>query len=121
MKLFIMLMGILWISLGIWGLVATKKMLLAVTNFVKNTKRQKLGLIQLIIGALLLISASSAKQSWFILVLGIVACLKGITTLLMSEQKLKATMDWWLAAPEIIHKWWAAAALVLGIVVFYII
>lgn len=121
MKWFIILLGLVWITIGIAGLVATKKMTLALANFVKNTKRQKLGLISLILGALLLISASSAQEAWFVLVLGIVACLKGAITILISDQKLKATLDWWLAAPDIVYKWWAVGILVLGILMFYII
>lgn len=121
MKWFLMLMGLFWISIGITGLVATKKMTLALTNFIKNTKRRQLGLISLILGSLLLISASSAREAWFVLALGIVACLKGAITILISDQKLKATMDWWLAAPEIVYKWWAVAILVLGVLMFYII
>lgn len=121
MKWFIVLMGLVWITIGIAGLTATKKMTLALTNFIKNTKRQNLGLISLILGALLLISASSAQEAWFVLVLGIVACLKGAITILISDQKLKATIDWWLAAPEIVYKWWAVAVLVLGVMMFYII
>lgn len=118
---FIRLIGLLWLIIGIFGLVATKRLTLALANLIKNTRRQTLGLIQLIIGVLLLLSASAARENWFVLVLGILASLKGATTVLVSEQKLKAVMDWWLAAPEIVHKSWAAFALILGVVMFYII
>ena len=121
MKWFIVLAGIFWISIGLFGLVSTKKATLALSNLVKNTKRQPLGLLSLIFGVLLLISASSARESWFVLALGIMACLKGASLVLMPEKKLRAVMDWWLAAPEIVHRWWAAFVLILGVVMFYII
>lgn len=121
MKWFIALAGILWITVGIFGLVASKKTTQALCNWAKNIRRQSLGLLSLIFGVLLLISASSARESWFILMLGILACLKGVVIVLMSEQKLKAVIDWWLAAPELVHKGWATFSLVLGVVIFYII
>jgi len=121
MQWFIVLTGVFWISVGIFGLVATKKATLALNNLVKNTRGQSLGLLRLIFGVLLLISAFSARESWFVLALGIMACLKGVSLVLMPGKNLKVIMDWWLAAPEIVHKWWAAFVLVLGVVMFYII
>ena len=118
---FIRLIGLFWVIIGIFGLVATKRLTLTLANLIKNTRRQTLGLISLIAGVLLLISASAATEEWFVLVLGILASLKGATIVLISEHKLKAVMDWWLAAPEIVYKGWAAFVLVLGVVMFYII
>lgn len=118
---FIALVGMFWITVGIFALVATKRTTLALNNLIKNTRRQTLGLIGLIVGVLLLISASSTTEAWFVRALGILACLKGATTVLMSGQRMKAVMDWWLAAPEIVHKGWGAFMLVLGVVMFYII
>ncbi|MFC1631466.1 hypothetical protein ACFL2I_02825 [Candidatus Omnitrophota bacterium] len=118
---FVALLGIFWITIGILGLVAHKKLNLAMTNFVKNTKRQQLGLISLIFGVVLLVSAGSVRETWFVLALGIIACLKGATTIMISDQKLKAIIDWWLAAPEIVQKWWAVLVLVLGVAMFYVI
>lgn len=121
MKWFVGLVGIFWIILGLFALVATRKTTLALCNWVKNTKRQSLGLLSLIFGVLLLISASSVREVWFVLALGIIACLKGAMTILMPEKKLQAIIDWWLAAPEIVYKGWAILLLVLGVVMFYVI
>lgn len=121
MTVFIRVLGLLYICLGIFGLIATKKFTLTLSNFIKNTRRQTLGLVSLIIGVLLLLAASSARESWFVLALGIIACLKGATTVLMSEHKIKAIIDWWLAAPDIVYKAWATFALILGVALFYVI
>ena len=121
MAWFIGLIGILYIILGLFALVATKKTTLALCNWVKNTRRQSLGLLTLIVGVLLLISAASTKAAWFVLALGIIASLKGATIILMPEKKLQAVIDWWLAAPEVVYKGWAVFLLVLGVALFYII
>jgi multisubunit Na+/H+ antiporter MnhG subunit len=121
MKWFIILIGIIWIILGLFGLVATKRIATVFSNLVKNTRRKTLGLLGLIFGVLLLLSASSAREYWFVFALGVISCLKGLTIVLISDKNLKAMMDWWLAAPEIVYKGWAAFALVLGIAMFYII
>ncbi len=121
MRWFIALVGIFWIIMGLSALVATKKTTLALCNWLKNTKRQSLGLLSLILGVLFLISASSARETWFVLALGIIACLKGVMTILMPEKSLKALIEWWLAAPEIVYRWWAILLLVLGVAMFYVI
>lgn len=113
----ITLLGIVWIIVGIAGLVRTKQLVLTISNIIKNTGRQSLGLISLIIGVLILISASSAREGWFVLILGIMACLKGATIILLPEKTFKEATDWWLAAPKIIHKGWAAFLLILGAVI----
>jgi uncharacterized protein YjeT (DUF2065 family) len=89
-------------------------------NFVKNAKRQNLGLVTLIFGALLLISASSTKEPWFVLMLGTLASLKGTAIVLMPGKILKEITDWWLSAPETVHKVWGMFVLILGVVVIYI-
>ena len=119
--LLIRLIGLLWIIGGIIGLVATKRAILALSNLLKNSRRQTLGLLSLIFGVLLMISSAAARESWFIFALGIIACFKGIMTVFMPEQKLKTVIDWWLAAPEIVYKCGGIFLLVLGIVVFYVV
>lgn len=117
MAWFIRLVGFVWIIAGAVGSLATKRALLALDNFMKNTRRQTLGLISLILGLLLLISASSTQAVWFIMALGLMACLKAAVILSMPRQKFKAAIDWWLAAPEIVYKGWAAFILLLGIAI----
>lgn len=117
----IVLLGIFWITLGICGLVSTKKVMQLLSNFVRNTRQQMLGVLGLVVGVLLLISALSVEQTWFVLMIGAFACLKGAAIVLMPEVKLKAVMDWWLSAPEVVYKAWAACLLILGVVVFYVI
>ena len=118
---FVALVGLFWITIGLFGLVATKKMNLTLTNLLKSVHQKTLGLVSLIFGVLLLISAASVRESWFVLMLGILACLKGATTVLMQEKNFKAIMTWWLAAPDVVQKGWASAVLILGVVIFYII
>jgi len=114
------LLGLYWIVMGILGLVATKKSILALSNFIKNTKRQSMGMLALVFGILLLISADITEAPWFVLALGIMACLKGMTTILMTEKKFKEVIDWWLAGPDVVYKAWAIFALILGVAMFYI-
>lgn len=121
MKWYIVLVGLFWIVIGLMLLAATKKTMLTVTNLIKNTRRQTLGLTSLIFGVLLLISASSTQEAWFVSALGIIACLKGASIVLVSEQKMKEVLEWWMGAPELVHKGWGALILILGIVMFYII
>lgn len=121
MAWFIGLVGLAYIVLGLFGLVATKKTNLALANFLKNTKRQTLGLIPLIFGVLFIISANATHAAWFVLAIGIISCLKGAMVILVPQKQIKAMLDWWLSAPDIVYKCWAVFALILGIALFYII
>ncbi len=118
---FVRLLGILWIIIGIFGILATKRINLAISNLIINTRQKTLGLISLIAGVLLLLAAASVREGWFVFMLGIISCLKGLSVVLMPAKGLKAVIDWWLAAPEIVHKGWAITALILGVVMFYIV
>jgi len=119
--LIVRLLGLIWIVFGICGLVATKKTIQALAKWVQNTRRQTMGLISLIFGVLLILSAGATKEAWFIVVLGIISCLKGAMIVLTSDQKLKAMMDWWISGPELFHKAHASAALIFGVIIFYIV
>jgi uncharacterized protein YjeT (DUF2065 family) len=121
MAWFIGLIGLCYIIFGLFALAATKKTNAALSNFIKNTKRQTLGLIALIFGVLFIISASATQAAWFVLALGILACLKGAMFILVPQKKIKEMMDWWFSAPDMVYKCWAAFLLVLGIALFYII
>ena len=112
---FVRLVGLLWIVMGFFGLLATKKSVSALNKFCKNTNRQSLGLLSLIFGVLLLISSSITNAAWFILALGIMASLKGVTIILMPKQKYTNIIEWWLSAPDIAYKGWAIFMLLFGI------
>ncbi|MBN3037980.1 MAG: hypothetical protein JW869_01025 [Candidatus Omnitrophica bacterium] len=121
MAWFIGLIGLGYIVLGLFWLSATKKTNLALANFIKNTKHQTMGLIALIFGVLFIISATATQAAWFILALGIMACLKGAMFILVPHKKIKEVIDWWFSAPDLVYKGWAVFVLILGIALFYII
>ena len=119
--LFIRLIGLLWISAGIFGLIATQKAIALLSNFMKKAHTQSLGLLQLIFGVLLLIFASGTKEAWFVVGLGILSCLKGATAVLMSEKDSNQVLNWGLSAPEVVHKGCAVFLVILGVAMFYIV
>ena len=82
LKIIVGLLGLIWIVLGVSGLVSPKKTQLYMSKFLHNYSRQVLGLLALIIGILLLLAAPAVKESWFVLVLGIAGCLKGAMTVI---------------------------------------
>jgi len=112
---FIRLLGLAWIVAGFFGLLATKKSVAALNKFCKSANRQPLGLLSLIFGLVLVIFSSASEAAWFILALGIMASLKGVTIILMPKQKYDSLIEWWLSAPDIAYKGWATLILLLGI------
>jgi uncharacterized protein YjeT (DUF2065 family) len=118
---FVGLVGLFYIVFGLFGLASTKKTNLALSNFIKNTKRQTLGLIALIFGVLFIISASATQAAWFVLALGIIACLKGAMCILVPQKQIKEMIDWWFSAPDLVYKSYATFCLILGIALFYIL
>lgn len=112
---FIRLVSLLWIVVGFFGLLATKKSVSALNKFCSNANRQSLGLVSLIFGVLLLVASSATKAVWFVMALAIMSCLKGTAVILMPKQKINAIFEWWFSAPEIVYKGWAILMLLLGI------
>ncbi|MBW1744485.1 MAG: hypothetical protein JRJ47_13815 [Deltaproteobacteria bacterium] len=78
---------------------------------------RKLGPLPLVAGILFLLAASSSSQPTFIIVLGLLALVKGLIFLFGPREKVIRMMEWWLEGSDNKFKVWAVIAIGLGIAI----
>jgi uncharacterized protein YjeT (DUF2065 family) len=109
-------MAAYWVIVGIFLIVAPAKLKEMFKRLLKNLRA--MGLIPLVVGILLVYSASFSKLPWFVNTVGLLALAKGFFFLLVPEKKSRAFLDWWLKGSLTIYRFWGLVALILGIFFF---
>jgi len=80
----------------------------------KNTRL--LGLIPLVFGILMVISAAWSEVFWLILIIGVIILAGGAYLLFGSKEKLDTAITWWLGkASDRSYRFWGLILIILGI------
>lgn len=114
---YLFVMGLIWVMAGTLMLFATRVVKEDYLSKLKVNDPRKWSPMPLGGGILFLLSASSSSQVTFIVVLGILALLKGLFFLFGPREKVKGVIDWWLSASEKTYKVSAVAVMGLGIAI----
>ncbi|MBW2260084.1 MAG: hypothetical protein JRF18_06485, partial [Deltaproteobacteria bacterium] len=64
-----------------------------------------------------LLAASSSSQATFIIVLGLLALLKGLIFLFGPQDKVRRMIEWWLECSDKMYRVWAVVVIGLGIAI----
>ena len=96
MKLFLYVISLVWIAIGSWAILYTIESRKVVKSIVKDTDRKILSVLPVIVGLLLLFSASASNNSWFIRLLGIMAVIKGVFIFLNPKNLYDEVISWYL-------------------------
>jgi len=100
-------------------------LLLFATGFTRDQYVSKLKIddprkwspLPLVGGLLFLLSASSSSQAIFIIVLGLLALLKGLIFLFGPQEKVKSMIEWWIKGSDKTYKVGAVFVIALGIAI----
>lgn len=116
-RLFLYLVSILWIILGVLLVFATDLVREKLFNkFFKKIDIKKMSVIPIIIGVLLFLSAFANTNRLFVIIIGLLAVIKGIVGIVATE-KMQKMMDWWLNANNNILRIWGVVIIILGTIV----
>lgn len=119
MVVFIRLIGICVIALGIIFLL-NPNMMKEYMAFWTKGKRIYIGAsLSIMIGILLLLSASQCRFFWVIAIAGILALIKGIALFVLGPEKLKTKINWWTKRSAIVLRILAFIVLVIGVLLIY--
>ncbi|MCG2675960.1 hypothetical protein L6304_02070 [bacterium] len=118
MRWFLFLMAGIWTIAGIFLLVAAAKAKKLYNRLLKGKNLKTISFIPLIVGILLVYSASSSDLPWFVNTIGLLALAKGLFFIFASEKKAKPFVDWWLKASLGIYRLGGLVAIALGIFFF---
>ncbi len=118
MNWFLYLMGSLWLIIGILIVLYTNSAIELINGLMEKGNWRVLGLLPFSIGILLTISAWWSKFFWTILVLGLLAVLKGIFYLFAPLAQIEKFMTYWRnQTSEVVYRLWGLIAVLLGIFV----
>jgi len=97
MKVVLFIVAVLWIACGSFLIIYTQRARRVFEKllFIKNLKWT--AVIPLIFGAALVVGAFVQREVfWIAIALGVLGILKGILIILLPQDRIRRTMEWWL-------------------------
>jgi uncharacterized protein YjeT (DUF2065 family) len=115
MKGFLYLVSFLCIGMGGCTILYTDETRRFVKSIFNEIDRKFISAFELIMGILLLISATASRQSWFIRLFGLLAILEGAVIFLIPKNLYDELMDWYLnSASNQTYRLFGILSLILG-------
>jgi uncharacterized membrane protein len=94
MRVIIWVVGLLWIALGIWAIIRPEGIKKGIQKYFAGKNPRFLSIIPLLFGILLLAASFKANARWYVFILGVGLCLKGVFWL-TRPQTTQKMINWW--------------------------
>ena len=115
MKGFLYVISFLCIAMGCCTILYTDETRRFVKSIFNEIDRKFISAFELIIGILLLISATASRQAWFIRLIGLMAIIEGGVIFLIPKNLYDELMDWYLnSASDQTYRLFGILSLVFG-------
>ena len=114
---FLFATGVLLIVFGTLTVFATDVAKEDYFDKLKTKDPKMLSPVAIVLGLLLLFSASSSSHVIFIVILGLLSLSKGLFLLFGPREKVDQMTNWWFNATDKTHKAWGVVMMVLGIAI----
>ena len=121
MKWFLFVVGVVWIVFGTLMVFSVGAFREKYASIVKGVDHRVWSPLGLAAGVLFILAAPSSAQPAFIVILGLLALVKGLLLLLGPREKVKSMIVWWLEASDQVYRIWGVFAFLLGVVVLALI
>ena len=109
--------SLLWIMGGLLIALNTDMVRRKFFDQLKMVSPKKLSPFPIIMGGLLILSASASSQDLVIFILGVLAVIKGILFIVAPQDKVKKFIDWWLSGTNRLYKGIGIFMILLGVFV----
>lgn len=119
MVVFVKLIGIALVGYGVAFAVKPGLLKRYVTFWGKGRMLYTGGVLNIIIGAALLLAAFQCKLVWFVMLISIISLAKGIAIFSLGPEKWVAKLNWWAARPFKTVRYLAILALAVGVLLIY--
>ena len=116
MGFFLFLVSVILMVEGVMIILSPKKMVKFVNELLKVKEPRLWGLLPLVVGILLLLSASASLLGWLIILLGLAEIGKAIYVFLTPVAKIKSHR--WFSLSDNGHRVLGILALILGVLIF---
>jgi uncharacterized protein YjeT (DUF2065 family) len=115
MKGFLYVISFLCIAMGCFTILYTDETRKFVKSLFNEIDRKIISAFELIMGILLLISATASRQSWLIRLIGLMAIIEGGIIFLIPKNLYDELIDWYLnSASDQTYRLFGILSLVLG-------
>lgn len=115
MKGFLYIISFFCIAMGCCTILYTDETRKFVKSIFNEIDRKFISAFEIIMGILLLISATASRQSWFIRLFGLLAILEGAVIFLIPKNLYDELMDWYLnSASNQTYRLFGILSLILG-------
>ncbi len=116
MGFFLVLISLILIIKGVTMIMSPKKIVKLANEILKAKDPRAWGIIPLLIGVILLFSASASALSWLIVLLGLAEIGKAVYLFLTPVAKIKS--HWWFSLSDNGHRAIGILVLILGVIIF---
>ena len=115
MKGFLYIASFFCIAMGCCTILYTDETRRFVKSIFNEIDRKFISAFELIMGILLLISATASRQAWFIRLIGLLAIIEGAVIFLIPKNLYDELMDWYLnSASDQTYRLFGILSLVFG-------
>jgi uncharacterized protein YjeT (DUF2065 family) len=119
MKWVLYVISLIWVGSGVWFILYTEQSRNILTKAVNKAYDFLWALLAAIIGVLLIMAAPESRNMWFIVLLGILAAIKGLVIFFNPRNTYQRIKHWYLYdASDQMYRFFGIIILVLGIAVF---
>jgi len=115
-RVFLYVLSILWIVAGTLLVFAPEVLRKQVFAKIKKLPMKKIGIIPIVIGILIILSAQFNRHTFFVIILGILGIAKGILAVAATEKSMQL-MDKWLHAKMNTYRIMGVVTIILGSIV----
>jgi uncharacterized protein YjeT (DUF2065 family) len=119
MQWFLYTFSLIYIVLGVCYILYTSESRKYVSELVKKTDRRILSISAIMIGLLLIASAFFSHTAWIIVVIGVIALIKGALFLYDPFNLYNKTLDWYLnRATDQTYRFFGIIMVIIGTAIF---
>ena len=115
MKWVLHFIGILLVASGSIYILYTEKIKKTFSPVFRNFNPKLLSILPLIVGALLILSAFQSFNSWFIIVLGLIAIIKGLLLIIIPGSLYDQIVNWYFdKASDMTLRFFGILSVIIG-------
>jgi uncharacterized protein YjeT (DUF2065 family) len=116
MLMLVRLFALVMVVFGIINMLNPEVMKKYIAFWAKGKRLQVGGIISLVIGIIFLFTAPQCNIPWLVVLMGIIALIKGVVLLVLGPEKWLANINWWTSRPPMVLRILSVVTIVLGVV-----
>jgi uncharacterized protein YjeT (DUF2065 family) len=115
MLMLVRLFALVMVVFGIINVINPEMMKQYIAFWAKGKRLQAGGIISLVTGVIFLIVAPQCATPWFVVLMGIIALIKGVLLFALGPEKWLAKISWWTSCPPMVLRIISVVAILLGV------